>query len=138
MYQESIVASSWVNVFTGSTGTSSAPSASTDGIAVPKNCNGKNTVLRLRHTATGARTATITLWGYCAGEVTTAGVAVAGSAGWDDTGESYSLASTSTDGSVTVFVTEALTVYSRIYVRITAISGTSCTLGCAAAFTDEG
>lgn len=139
MFQESIIASKWINILTGQLATTSAPTTSaTAGIAVPNNMRGKNAAIRLRHTATGARTCTIKLFGYCAGEVDAVGAAIASSAYWDDLNESFSLTSTSTDGAICAGVFEALSIYSRIECQITAISGTSCTIAVAIAFTDEG
>lgn len=134
-----VIAPKWINLFTGSTATSAAPSLSTDGVAIPVNTRGKVVVIRLRHTTTAgndARTATVTLYGYCPGEQTAAGAAIASTSGWDDLGESYSL-SASADGNVVAFVLESPTVYDRLYAHITAISGTGCTLGCAVAFTED-
>jgi hypothetical protein len=128
----------WVNDFNGSTATESftAASASTSGIAVPQNRKGKVIVARLRHAATGARTATVRLWGYIAGVVDSDGAAVASTAGWVDTEEDIILSSTSTDGSIAK-VFESLGVFSDLHGQITAISGTSNTLGLDFGFTEE-
>lgn len=138
----SVINASWVNIITGAIATSAAPTTATQGIEVPVLRRGKPVVIRLRHTTTAgndARTCTIKLYGYCPGEVVQpTGVAVgAAAAGWDDINESYSLASVSADGNVTAFVLESVTVYSRLYCRVTAISGTGTALGVAAAFTEE-
>lgn len=130
----------WRNLFTGSTAVSAAPTTAAQGVKVPEDSQGKVVVIRLRHTTTAgndARTCTITLYGYCHGEVDSAGRAITSTAGWDQLNESYSLASVSANGSLTIFVLESPTVYSRLYARITAISGTGTALGCAVAFTQD-
>lgn len=142
-----IVPRKWINLFTAQAATTAAPTTAAQGVAIPADKVGKVVVVRLRHTTTAgndARTCTITLWGYCPGEVTAKGSAsiteavdIASTAGWDQLNESYSLASVSADGSLTIFVLESPTVYSRLYARITAISGTGTALGCAVAFTQD-
>lgn len=134
--QQERIEGTWINQFTGATTTSSVPSLSTHGIAVPQNLKGRNCIVRIRHAATGARTFTVKLWGYVAGELTEAGAAVSSSAGWNDLNESWSMASTSTDGGYSKRF-EALTAFSRLYVQITAISGTGNTLACAVCFTEN-
>jgi len=140
-----VVATRWMNLFTAQVAVTAAPTTALQGVAIPPGRHGKSVIIRLRHTATGARTCTVTLYGYCPGEKTfreggtgiEEGTDISSTAGWDDLNESYSLASVSADGSITAFVLESPTVYSRLYARITAITGTSCTLGAAVAFTEE-
>ena len=128
-----------MNDFNGSTTAETFvhTASSTSGVAVPANRRGKKVVTRLRHTATGARTATVRIYGYCPGEVDSDGAAVASTSGWVDTGEDITLASTAVDGSQ-ADVFETLTVFTRLHGKITAVTGTSTTLGLAFAFTDEG
>jgi hypothetical protein len=135
----------WMNLLNAATATNSAPTAATDGVKLPPDAIGKGMVLRLRHSATGARTATVKLWGYCPGEFTRGPEGlplqrgptdIASTAGWDDLGEEKSLSSVSSDGSITAFVLEYASVYERLYVELTAVSGTSATISVAAALLD--
>jgi len=137
--QEAVIASQWLNALNAATAANSAPTAATDGVAVPINRMGKVVVFRLAHTTTAgndARTCSIKLWGYCPGSASAAGAAVS-SAAWDDMGETYDLASVSADGSVVALVTEAVTIYSRIYVELTAVSGTGTAITVDMGLTEE-
>ena len=130
----------WHSLVVASTTTDPAPTAVGQGAAIPEDRHGKVVVIRLRHTTTAgndARTCTVALYGWCPGERDAKGRDIASSAGWDDMGESYSLASINADGSVTAFVLESPTVYTRFFVRVTAISGTGTSISCAGAFTEE-
>ena len=130
----------WYSLVVGSTTTDPAPTAVGQGHKIPDDRHGKVVVIRLRHTTTAgndARTCTVKLYGWCPGERDARGDDIADSSGWDDMGVEYSLASTSADGSVTAFVLESPTVYTRLFVRVTAISGTGTSISCAGAFTEE-
>ena len=130
----------WHSLVVASTTTDPVPSAVGQGAAIPEDRHGKVVVIRLRHLTTAgndARTCTVKLYGWCAGERDARGDDIADSVGWDDMGEEYSLASVSADGSVTAFVLESPTVYTRLFIRVTAISGTGTSISCAGAFTEE-
>ncbi len=134
--QEAIISSQWLNILNEAAATNSAPSGAAAGVKVPLNRKGKNVLVRFRHTATGARTFTVALWGYILGEVTAAGAAIASTAGWADLEETITLASTATDGSF-VRVFEALTGMDRVYAEITAVTGTSAKVSVALGLTEE-
>jgi len=135
--QDAIITSSWLNVLNAATATNSAPTVVTDGVALPINRRGKTVVVRFRQSATsGARTYTVKLWGYCAGEHTAADAVIAATAGWVDLEEEVSQASVSADGSF-ARVFECITVFSRIYAEITAITGTATKVSVALALTEE-
>lgn len=136
MLQESVIVGQWLNILNQAAAANSAPTVVTDGVAVPINRQGKAVLVRFRHTATGARTFSVKLWGYIAGEVDADGAAIATTAGWADTEETVSLASTSTDGSF-VRVFEGLAGFSRLYAEVTAISGTAAKASVALGLTEE-
>jgi hypothetical protein len=144
-----VIPRKWINVLNAATAANNPPSAATDGLLVPPDRVGKGTVIRLRHTTTAgddARTCTVKLWGYCPGEIAApkeslptlrAETDIASSAGWDDMDEEYSLTSVSADGNVTAFVLEYPTIYQRLYVELTAVTGTGTAISCAIGFTTE-
>ncbi len=136
---EAIYPGRWLNILAAAAATNSAPSLSTDGVDLKNTAittRGRPHAIRWRHTATGARTFEAKVWGYVTSEVDTAGALVASSAGWVDTGETYVLASTSTNGS-TAEIYEYLTIFDRIYIEITAITGTSATVNVSIALTES-
>ena len=138
--QEAIICSQWLNILDAVAAANGAPSGATAGVAIPINRKGKVIVFRLRHTTTDGddvRTCTIKLWGYCAGAIDADGAAISASAGWDDMDESYLLASVSADGMLTIWVTEAASIYSRLYVELTAIAGTGTAISVDIGLTEE-
>jgi hypothetical protein len=136
MNQEMVKVGRWLNILNEATATTNAPALATDGVALPVNLAGKNVVIRFRHSATGARTFTVALYGYCAGEVNASNEAIANTAGWVELREVESLASTAVNGSICQAY-ESLTAFSRLYARVTAISGTSCKVSVALGLTEE-
>lgn len=129
----------WLNILNGATATNSAPSLATDGVAIPQDRRNENITIKFRHSTTAgndARTFTIKIWGYCPGELDSDGASIAGTAGWCDTEETYSLASVSADGSIAKrFV--GFTAFSRLYAEITAISGTGTAVSVAVGLNSE-
>ncbi len=135
--QETIRAPHWLNILNDATATTSAPSLSSHGVDLelfPTRA-GRPSVVKIRHTATGARSCTLKFWGYGPSEYDADGVAIASSAAWMDTEEIFTLASTGSNGAIAQ-VFEYLTAFERIYVQVTAISGTTATLNVAVGLTD--
>jgi len=138
--QEAIIVSRWLNILNAVASANGAPSGSSAGVVVPINRRGKVAVFRLRHTTPAgndARTCTVKLWGYCAGSFSEAGAAILSSAGWDDMDDSYSLASVSADGMLTIWITEAASIYSRLYVELSAVTGTGTAISVDIGLTEE-
>ncbi len=136
MGQETIPLARWVNVLNDATANSAVPTLATEGIARPTNWDGKLILGRLRHTAAGARTATLTLYGYIPSVLDEDGAAVTGAAGWTDTGETLTVSgSTDVDEIQSGASYEGLTVFQRLYWRVTSISG-SPTINVDMAFTE--
>jgi hypothetical protein len=129
----------WLNILNAATATNSAPSGASAGVAIPNDLREENVTVRFRHSTTAgndARTFTAKIWGYCPGELDSDGAAIAGTAGWCDTEETYSLASVSADGSIAKrFV--GFTAFSRLYAEITAISGTGTAVSVAIGLNSE-
>ena len=129
----------WLNILNGATAANGAPTLSTDGVTVPVNFRNENVTVKFRHSTTAgndARTFTAKIWGYCPGELDSSGAAIAETAGWCDTEETYSLASVSADGSIAKrFV--GFTAFSRLYAEITAISGTGTAVSVAIGLNSE-
>ncbi len=138
---EAIYPGRWLNILTAATAANGAPTVATDGVDLKNTAltmRGRPHALRWRHAATGARAFTAKVWGYVTSEVDTGNALVASSAGWVDTGETYTLASTSTNGSVAE-IYEYLTMFDRIYIEITALTGagTGKTVNVAIALTES-
>lgn len=130
----------WLNIADGLTALNGAPTLATDGVDIREitkfSRHGKGTMGKARHSATGARTFTVKIWGYTPNELTYQGVEISNSGGWCDTEETMSLASTSTDGQF-VQVYEYLTIFERLYCELTAVTGTGTAVSFAMGLTDE-
>ena len=141
MIQQAIYpVSKWVNVLNGATAANGAPTLVTEGIYLIKASQQKNrgmhTIARIRHTATGDRSFTCKVWGWAPDEVDVDGDVVASTAGWVDTEEEFTLATTNVNGQVAqVFI--CLTAFNRLYCQLSDPVGTALTVGFAIGLTDD-
>jgi hypothetical protein len=130
MGAEPIYPGYWLQLLADATAVNSAPTLATHGVDIKNllpNLRGRPMALRFRQTATGARTFTCKVWGYVTSEYDADGDAVASSAGWVDTGETYVRSSVSADGDV-ADVYEYLRLFDRLYIEVSAITGTATTI----------
>lgn len=127
MSQETIPPARWVRVLNALTANQAVPSLTTDGIRVPTNWKGKFILARLKTAATGARTATITLYGYKGLSVDDDGAAVASSNGWINTGESWSISGSTNYDQIpsSSGLLQALTAFERLGVQVASLTGTA-------------
>lgn len=138
MAQETINVGWFVEIAHQVAAANSAPSGATAGIALKTDHKGKRSVLMMNMDVTsGAWTCAGKLWGYVARSVDSDGDAVAANVGWYDLDESFSL-SGSADTKILIDNYEALTIYDRIYVEVTAITGTGAKASFVIGLTEEG
>ena len=105
------------------------PSAATDGIKVPNNRKGRETLIRIRHTAAGARTIPWVLWGYVAAtySIDASGVetdtAVAAGVAWVHTNTTGTLTGSTDQGEIVDSV-KLMSAFDRVYLETGTLVGT--------------
>ncbi len=123
---ETVYPAYWLSLLDARTTNKAAPTLVTDGAQVPPNRHGKFILVRLKTAATGARAATINLYGYKGLSRDSAGDTITGSAGWVDTGETWTITGSADYDQIPTSsgLLQALSAFERFDVEVTSISGT--------------
>jgi len=120
----------WRRLLNAVTANQGVPTLVTDGVAVPNNWDGRFAMVRIRQTATGARTATLTLYGYKGATLDEDGAAVTSSEGWVNLNESWSISGSANTDEIPSSggLLQGIAGFQRLYVVVASISGTSTTI----------